>query len=100
MEPESIIIEPVLTEKTNLMKEESRKKYAFKVHPNANKLQIMKAINVLFSVSPEKCSIINVKRKPRMARTKSGFRVGYTATWKKAIVTLPKGERIEVLEGG
>ena len=100
MEADSIIIEPVLTEKTNGMREKSEaNKYVFKVDRRSNKLQIMKAIHELFSVNPVNCRIINVKQKPRMARTRSGFRHGSTATWKKAVVTLPKGEKIDIFEG-
>ena len=99
MEADSVIVEPVLTEKTNLMRESESRKYVFKVNPRANKFEIMKAIHELFAVNPLNCRIINVKRKPRMARTKSGFRLGHTSSWKKAIVTLPKGERIDVFEG-
>jgi len=100
MEPDMIIIEPVLTEKTNLQREAGEtRKYTFKVHPKANKIQIMKAVKELFSVHPVSCNIANVKKKPRMYRSKSGMKVGYKAPWKKAIVTLQKGERIEAFEG-
>jgi large subunit ribosomal protein L23 len=99
MEADSIILEPVLTEKTNSMRENDTNKYVFKVDPRSNKLQIMKAVHELFSVNPVNCRIINVKQKPRMARTRSGFRRGNTATWKKAVITLPKGEKIDIFEG-
>lgn len=99
MEADRIIIEPVLTEKTNLLRENEEKKYVFKVHPSANKMQVKKALHQLFSVNPVKCRVMNVKPKPRSARTKSGFKTGHTGTWKKAIVTLPQGEHIEVFEG-
>ncbi len=99
MDADAIILEPVLTEKTNTMREAEEKKYVFKVSPRANKQQIMKAIHDLFSVNPSTCRVINVKPKPKMARTRSGFRRGHTATWKKAIVSLPKGEKIDIFEG-
>lgn len=99
MDADGIILEPVLTEKTNLMREGEQKKYVFKVHPSANKFQIMKAVHDLFSVTPENCRIINVKPKPRSARTRSGFKRGQTKTWKKAIVRLSRGDRIDVFEG-
>lgn len=99
MEADSVIIQPVLTEKTNDLREMESRKYVFKVNPRANKLQIMKAVHELFAVNPANCRIINVKAKPRMARTKSGYRLGHTSTWKKAIVTLPKGEKIDIFEG-
>ena len=99
MDADRIIIEPILTEKTNAMREGERKTYAFRVSPRANKPQIMKAVHDLFEVNPDVCRVINVKPKPRSARTKSGFRTGFTTAWKKALITLPKGERIDVFEG-
>ena len=97
---DQIIIEPVLTEKTNSMREsEAKVKYTFKVNPSANKLQIMEAVKRLFSVNPVECRIINVKAKPRQSRTKSGLRAGSTTPWKKAIVTLAEGNKIEIIEG-
>jgi large subunit ribosomal protein L23 len=99
VEADSVIIAPVLTEKTNAMRETESRKYVFKVNPRANKFEVMKAIHELFSVNPLNCRVINVKQKPRMARTKSGFRLGHTASWKKAIITLPKGEKIDLFEG-
>ncbi len=100
MEADEIILAPVLTEKTNAMREREIKSYVFHVHRKANKIQIMKAVHELFSVNPESCRVMNVRGKPRVARTRSGFRTGHTRDWKKAIVTLPRGERIEVFEGG
>ncbi|MCK5198618.1 MAG: 50S ribosomal protein L23 [Spirochaetales bacterium] len=100
MRYDQIIIEPVLTEKTNSMREsEGVVKYTFKVDPRANKLQIMKAVKELFSVNAVDCKIINVKAKPRQSRTKSGIRSGSTTPWKKAIVTLAEGNKIEIIEG-
>ncbi|RKX92395.1 MAG: 50S ribosomal protein L23 [Spirochaetes bacterium] len=99
MRADQVIIEPVLTEKTNGMRGGEKNKYTFRVNKKANKVQIMEAVKSLFSVNPEKCSIVNVKAKPRSSRTKSGIRAGNTAPWKKAIVTLAKGETIDVIEG-
>lgn len=99
MEPDAVIISPVLSEKTNRFREEARKKYVFRVDARVNKTQIMNAVHRLFGVNPEKCHIINVKAKPRSARTRSGFQQGHTSTWKKAIVTLREGEKIEIFEG-
>ena len=99
MNADSIIIEPVLTEKTNLLREHEAKTYVFKVSKLANKHEIMQAVRELFSVNPESCRIINVKGKPRSARTKSGFKMGKTRSWKKAMVTLAEGEHIDSFEG-
>ena len=99
MRADQVIIEPVLTEKTNGMRGVEYNKYTFKVDKRANKIQIMNAVKTLFSVNPLKCNIVNVKAKPRSSRTKSGIRSGGTTPWKKAIVTLSKGEKIDVIEG-
>ena len=93
MELDKVIIEPIVTEKTNKLREKN--KYAFKVNSRANKIQIMQAVNALFHVHPVTCNIINVKRKPKRVR----YQMGYTASWKKAIVTLPAGEIIQAFEG-
>lgn len=93
MDADQVIIEPLLTEKTNQMREEHA--YAFRVDSRANKLEIKKALETLFGVHPTQCRVVNVKGKPKRVR----YRKGYTAGWKKAIVTLPPGESIGIFEG-
>lgn len=93
MQYESILIEPVLSEKTNLLREQGQ--YVFRVDPRANKTQVKEAVRRLFEVHPLSCTIINVKGKPKRLR----YRSGYTASWKKAIVRLAKGESIKAFEG-
>jgi large subunit ribosomal protein L23 len=99
MTNEDVILEPILTEKTNLLREGETKKYAFRVHPRANKNQVLDAVEGLFSVRPKECNIMNVKGKPRASRTRSGFKKGSTSNWKKAIVTMPTGKSLEIFEG-
>ena len=99
MDANTIIVEPVLTEKTNVMREGDKKKYVFKVDPRANKKQIMDAVFTLFEVKPEKCNILTVKSKPRTTRSKSGMNKGNTTPWKKAIVTLKSGDKIDAVDG-
>jgi large subunit ribosomal protein L23 len=96
---DQIILEPVLTEKTNLMRESAAKKYIFKVDPRANKAQVLQAVRELFSVKPVKCNIMNVKGKPKFTRTRSGYRSGTTSPWKKAVVTLAEGDSIDMIDG-
>lgn len=93
MEYDSILIEPVLSEKSNVMREGGQ--YVFKVDPRADKLAVMEAVRALFKVNPVSCRIINVASKPKRLRG----RPGRTAEWKKAIVKLKKGETIRVFEG-
>jgi len=93
MQYESILIEPVLSEKTNSLREEGQ--YVFRVDPRATKVQVKEAVKRLFEVHPISCTIMNVKGKPKRLR----YRLGYTASWKKAIVRLAKGETIKAFEG-
>jgi large subunit ribosomal protein L23 len=90
---EDILIEPVLSEKANLMREQG--KYVFKVAQSANKTQIKEAVRRLFNVHPISCTVMVVGGKPKRLRN----RAGYKATWKKAIVRLQKDEKISVFEG-
>jgi large subunit ribosomal protein L23 len=93
MEYDSILIEPVLTEKSNVMREIGQ--YTFKVDPRSGKLQIMEAVRRMFNVHPVSCNVMNVKSKPKRLRG----RPGKTAEWKKAIVRLRSGETIKIFEG-
>ena len=90
---EQILIEPVLSEKVNLLREEG--KYVFKVDPRANKTQIKAAVASLYNVHPVSCNIMRVGGKPKRLRSRSGF----TSSWKKAIVKLSKDEKISIFEG-
>jgi large subunit ribosomal protein L23 len=90
---EDILIEPVLSEKANQMRDEG--KYVFKVVQSATKIQIKEAVRKLFNVNPISCNVMNVGGKPKRLR----YRKGYTSNWKKAIVRLPKDEKISIFEG-
>ncbi|MDR3336457.1 MAG: 50S ribosomal protein L23 [Treponema sp.] len=90
---EKILIEPVLSEKANQLREEG--KYVFKVDPAATKIQIKEAVRRLFNVHPISCTVMVMGGKPKRQRNKEG----YTSTWKKAIVRLPKNEKIALFEG-
>ena len=93
MRSDEIIISPLLTEKSNGLRENH--KYCFVIDSRANKIQVMKAVQELFGVHPLSCNIINVGGKPRRVR----YRQGYTSSWKKAIVTLQANEKIQIFEG-
>jgi len=90
---EDILIEPVLSEKANQLREEG--KYVFKVDLKATKPQIKEAVRKLFNVHPISCNVMVVGGKPKRLR----YRKGYTSSWKKAIVRLPKDEKISIFEG-
>ena len=89
--PQDIIIAPVITEKS--MSGIADKKYTFKVAKDANKLEIADAVEKLFKVDVAKVNTINVRgQKRRMGR--------YTASWKKAIVSLKADSKtIEFFDG-
>ena len=99
MRADRVIIEPILSEKSNLAREAECKKYTFKVDPAANKFEIMAAVKEIFNVECTACNTMNVSGKPKFSRGKGGFKKGYTPSWKKAIVTLAKGQSIAAIEG-
>ena len=99
MRADQVIIEPVLSEKSNVVREQECKKYTFKVDPRANKFEIMAAVKEIFKVNPTSCNVMNMAGKPKFSRGKGGYIKGYTSSWKKAIVTLSKGEAIDAIEG-
>jgi len=92
MKKGDIIIHPIITEKSTLLQEDG--KYCFKVDKRANKKEIMKQVREVFNVDPISCNIINVRGKKKRER----YKLGYTSSWKKAIVTLKKGQKIEFFE--
>ena len=90
---EQILIEPVLSEKANILREQG--KYVFRVDPRATKIQIKEAVRLLYNVHPVSCTVMVVGGKPKRQRS----RPGYTSSWKKAIVRLSKDEKIGIFEG-
>jgi len=87
-----LIEKPLVTEKTTIL-QDIRNQYAFRVRPGANKSEVRKAVETLFEVRVDKVRVINV---PGKFRRRFG-RPARTAGWKKALVTLHKGERIEIV---
>ena len=91
---QDIIIKPLITESSMDMMAD--KKYAFKVMKDATKPEIAKAVEEMFGVKVLDVNTINMKRKPK----RLGVHSGYTAAWKKAIVTLTADSKaIEFFEG-
>jgi len=86
-----ILKEPHISEKATVLSDEN--KYVFKVAPGTNKIEVKKAIKDHYGVRVKNVNIINVHRKRRILRGVEGFKPGY----KKAIVTLEKGEKIEII---
>jgi large subunit ribosomal protein L23 len=95
---EDVIRRPLITEKNTWLME--RDQYSFEVAPDANKIQIREAVERLFNVRVKAVNTLNVKAKVRSRAIRRGrSRVtGHEAAWKKAIVTLYPGQRIDVFE--
>lgn len=93
MDPRTVLIEPVVSEKSYALM--SANKYTFRVHDNAHKTQIAHAVEEIFDVEVAEVRTMSVKPKPKRRNV---FR-GSTRAWKKAIVELKPGHRIELFEG-
>lgn len=91
-EPYDIIDTVRLTEKATLLAE-TQNKYVFRVRPSATKLQIKQAIETLFKKSVVAVNTANYGGKKKRERTAS---FGRKSDWKKAIVTLKQGDKIEL----
>ncbi len=91
---QDIILRPIITEAS--MEGIELKKYTFEVAKDANKIEIKKAVEELFSVEVAKVNTMNVRGQLR----RQGRSEGYTAAWKKAIVTLTeKSKTIDFFDG-
>jgi large subunit ribosomal protein L23 len=93
MHPYQVVKRPLITEKATIMKE--RNKYAFEVSKAANKQQVKEAVEEAFKVSVVKVTVMSVPGKMRRV----GRRQVLTPVWKKAVVTLAAGDKIEFFEG-
>jgi large subunit ribosomal protein L23 len=94
MEIYQIIKRPLITEKSTLAREESSK-YLFEVDRRANKIEIGQAVEKLFKVKVLEVRVMNVQGKSKRV----GKHIGRTQDWKKAIVKLEPGNKIEIFEG-
>ncbi len=90
-----IIIKPIVTEKQTAITEKMANRYGFRVSPDANKLEIKKAIEDMYNVTVVDVNTINYAGKLKRRYTKSGVINGKQASFKKAIVTLKEGETID-----
>lgn len=95
-----VILRPVISEKS--IDESGRGKYTFAVHEKANKIQIKAAVEELYKkegVTVVAVNVLTSKAKQKRRGTRRGRIVGYTTAWRKAIVTLAPGQKIEFFEG-
>jgi large subunit ribosomal protein L23 len=90
--PQSIIVRPVITERATIMRDKSNK-YMFEIATQANKQEVKAAVEELFKVKVESVNVMNVLGKFRRIRGK----LGKKSDWKKALVTLKKGNKIDIV---
>ena len=93
MHPYGVLLRPVVTEKSTFLAEQG--KYVFAVATRANKLQVKEAVELAFSVKVSDVNVMNVPGKSR----RIGRRSSQGPDWKKAVVTLVPGNRIDLFEG-
>ena len=91
-----VILRPVISEKS--MDESQRGKYTFAVHENATKIQIEAAIVEIFKVKVVAVNVLTTKSKEKRGGTRRSRIAGRTTPWRKAIVTLAPGQKIEFFE--
>jgi large subunit ribosomal protein L23 len=89
----NILIRPVISEKSYALIAEG--KYTFRVDERAHKTQIAQAVREVFGVDVAQVRTAKVRSKPK----RRGLATGRTRSWKKAVVQLAPGERIELFEG-
>ncbi|MBK8275816.1 MAG: 50S ribosomal protein L23 [Nitrospira sp.] len=88
-----ILVQPLLTEKITGLREKSNT-VGFVVHPEANRVQVKQAVELLLKVKVEKVNLMNVRGKMK----RLGRFAGRRSDWKKAFVTLKEGEKLEMYE--
>ena len=93
MDARTVIVEPVISEKSYALMAEG--KYTFRVHERAHKTQIAQAVESIWGVHVSQVRTSKVNSKPK----RRGLHAGRSRSWKKAIVKLAPGERIELFEG-
>jgi large subunit ribosomal protein L23 len=93
VDPRQVIIEPVVSEKSYALMADG--KYTFRVDERAQKTQIAGAVEEIFDVRVKAVRTAKVRSKPK----RRGVNSGRTRSWKKAVVQLASGDRIELFEG-
>ena len=92
-----VLVRPILTEKM-LKMQETAQKYGFVVNIQANKVEIKNAVEKKFDVSVTNVATVKVKGKTKQSNTRRGLTRGKRPDWKKAIVTLREGDKIDFFE--
>ena len=92
-EPYDVLIRPYLTEKMTTLREKANQ-VAFIVRADANRIEVKRAVETALKVRVERVNIMNIQGKTK----RMGRFAGKRADWKKAIVTLKEGEKLELYE--
>jgi len=95
MVPHEVLVRPIISEKNTLLNE--RGQYIFEVSQRANKVMIRRAVEELFNVNVTAVNIMHVVGKKRRSPRRRTY--GMTRSWKKAVVSLREGQRIELFQG-
>lgn len=90
----AIIVKPIVTEKMTQLGEKLNR-YGFRVQKGANKIEIKKAVEEMYSVTVTDVNTLIVAPKNKSRYTKTGYVTGATSAYKKAIVTLKEGDKID-----
>ena len=93
LHPNEVLLAPVVSEKSYSLITD--RKYTFKVHKDAHKTQIRQAVEELFDVHVVAVNVLKVQPKPR----RRGLIKGTKRGWKKAIVEVKAGEKIDIFQG-
>ena len=94
MKHENVLIRPIVTEKSTMLREKQNK-YLFIVHKDSNKMLVADALKKMFNVTPLDVKILNIKGKQKRVR----YKLGFTSSQKKAIIKLKQGDKIPIFEG-
>ena len=92
--PHDILLKPLLTEKLTSLREKGNK-VGFVVRSDANRIEIKRAVETMLKVRVERVNVMNVRGKTK----RLGKFTGRRSDWKKAIVTLKAGEKLDMFEG-
>lgn len=93
-----ILIKPIITEKAEILSE-NQNKYSFMVNKEANKVEIRKAVEEMYSVNVVAVNTIITPGKVKVRGTRSGYQTGRITPIKKAVVTVEEGDTIDFYSG-
>ncbi len=91
----NIIVKPIISEKATHTTEKFSNRFGFVVAKHANKIQIKQAVEDMYGVKVDDVNTMNYKGKAKSRYTKTGYISGRTPAFKKAVITLAKGETID-----